>query len=86
MLKFWNRKPTTAQAIAATTAKLHTAYDQLADGNRVTSTAEFHAYGTRWNVDTNKLVDDTTARLEQVKTDAIARHARRMNARNAIRA
>lgn len=50
--------------LAKTTAQLIRAYDQLADGNRVTSAEEFHAYGKRWNVDTHAMVDKARAELD----------------------
>lgn len=57
---------------AAEMRNLSRAYDRLEDGNRVTNTAEFHAYGRRWNVDTETMMDGARAKVER---DAAARRA-----------
>ena len=74
---FFKKRPSVTAQVNEATAKLNAAYDQLADGNRVRTVAEFHAYGSRWGVDTHTLVGAANAKLDQVRADAIARRARR---------
>lgn len=75
LLKFLTRR--TVKKVNVTTAALFTAYDQLADGNRVETLEQFHAYGRRWNVDTVTMVDDAR--------DAVAKRFAEQSARMAAR-
>lgn len=67
----------TIKATSAATAALMCAYDQLEAGNRVSSAAEFKAYGERFGVDTDRLMSDARNDLQARSDERAARKADR---------
>ncbi|BCH33187.1 hypothetical protein MesoLjLc_51170 [Mesorhizobium sp. L-8-10] len=65
------RKP--AGDLADATHKLFSAYDQLADGNRVSSAAEFKAYCDRYDLDHASMMQEARQRLAYLDTEGAAR-------------